>query len=226
MDLELNKAYSGEELCKVLGISRRQWYEIRDDIEDYLSRFFEWHFDYQHKTICYVITEILAPWEPVPRGVILQKIDKFYTRETHKIIEEQNWNTGSNVARKILKKDNRFNHSESTATRYVRPILNRDYTKSLDVKWMRLDNKTDTYIELTDEQYEYLQQLWNSSTTDIKSKIPYLEYLEGHITKQEYCDQMLQKEESRWSTIFRKFKEKFGFTPVYTHQYLEAAFKE
>ena len=45
MDLELNKAYSGEELCKDLGISRRQWYEIRDDIEDYLSRFFEWHFD-------------------------------------------------------------------------------------------------------------------------------------------------------------------------------------
>lgn len=158
--------------------------------------------------------------------MITEKVDKFYTKETHKIIEEQDWNTGSNVARKIIKKENRFNHTLDTAARYVRPILKRDYTKSLDVKWMRLDTKTDMYIELTEEQYEYLQQLWHSSANDIKSPIPYLEYLEGHISKQEACEQMLQKEENRWGAIFKQFKEKFGFTPVYTHQYLEAAFKE
>lgn len=95
----------------------------------------------------------------MPKNVITEKVDKFYTKETHKIIEEQDWNTGSNVARKIIKKENRFNHTLDTAARYVRPILKRDYTKSLDVKWMRLDTKTDMYIELTEEQYEYLQQL-------------------------------------------------------------------
>lgn len=226
MELELNKEYTGEELCKALGISRRKWYSIRDEIEEYLGNFFVWHINYHHKKICYIVTEILAPWEPMPQNAIAQKVDNFYTNETHKIIEEQNWNTGSNVARKIIKKHNRFNHTLDTAARYVRPILKRDYTRSLDVKWMRLDEKTDMYIELTDEQYEYLRQLWHSGVGDLKSSIPYLDYLEGHITKQEYCERMLEKEENRWGTIFKEFKEKFGFTPVYTHQYLEAAFEE
>lgn len=224
-EIELNKPYTAEELCKILHISHRQWYNHRDRVEDYWDKFFKWKVQlYSHKAN-YIITEILAPWEDMPSRSTARQIDSFYTKETHKVIKNQNWNSGSNVARKILKNNNRFSHQQITAEKYVRPILNRDYTKSQEVRWMRLDEATGDYVELTGEQYAYLKELFNDKDL-IRKPNTYLEYLVGNISKDEACEQLFEEQEYKWTHVFKEFRREFGFTPVYTRQYLEAAFKE
>jgi hypothetical protein len=59
----------------------------------------------------------------LPRKTALKEIKAFYSEKTDDLININPWNTGANIARQIIAKDNRYDHKEGTAANYVRPIL-------------------------------------------------------------------------------------------------------
>ena len=88
----------------------------------------------------------------MPRKGKGKEIKEYYTDETDKIVERNPWNTGSNIAREIVSKKNKYNHAEGTAANYVRPILKNNYNISLEKEWRKPNYETFVYEVLTDEE--------------------------------------------------------------------------
>lgn len=151
MFIELKK-YNTEEFKTALKISKRAWDSRREEVLEYVGYYFDFEVVHEGSKNYYVVKEQYDDWTGIPRKTNTKEMKEFYKEETHKIVDYQPWNTGSNVARRILERDNKYNHAFGTAANYVRPVLREDYLVIKDEgKWMETDFAKGDYIEITEE---------------------------------------------------------------------------
>ena len=216
------KKYSTTELLSALNISSATWKRRQEEFLEYFHYFFSYNIETEGRAIFYNVTEVYAEYQPMPRKTKRDEIITFYRNETHKIVDYDPWNTGSNVARRILDKENRYIHSEGTAANYVRPILKEDYLRiDEEAKWFRADYDKYEYIELTEEQDEYLKGLlaYGTQYAMLAAQVE-----AGSITKEEMGRAITEEEMDKYNNAMKAFKRKFGFRPLLVPKYQAKAF--
>ena len=139
--IEVNKEYSTEEFKAALGISKRAWDTRREEILEYCEDFFRFDIKIRGRTKTYIVKEIYAEFEPLPRKTKSAEKSRFYLAQASERIEEQPLNTSSNLGRIIFQQNNKYDVSETTITKTLRPLINLNYDKT-NYQWCQLDRDT------------------------------------------------------------------------------------
>ena len=177
--IQLNKPYTITDMLKEFNISKQTWTRRKQDILEHLHIFYDFKYyqpDKNGQAATIIFTYQYAEYEPLPRKSKKKEVEHFYSVNTHQIIDEYPLNTGSNVARIIRYNNNKYKHAQSTAERYVRPILNSDYSPGERV-WCKLINNI--YTPLVQEELDYLKKCFNSQNEIIYSLFEEIADYEG-----------------------------------------------
>lgn len=218
--IEVNKEYSTEEFKAALGISKRAWDTRREEILEYCEDFFRFDIKIKGRAKTYVVKEIYAEFEPLPRKTKSAEKSRFYLAQASERIEEQPLNTSSNLGRIIFQQNNKYDVSETTITKTLRPLINLNYDKT-NYQWCKLDRDINEYIPLTDEQGEYLIQCLSSSYKEDYKNIVLEQnaalvnaYFNREISRKEFDAQAGQMLIDHYTYSMNLFKGKYGFWPV------------
>lgn len=230
MQIEL-KTYDTNEFKRELKITKWVWENRREELFDYLDKFFEIEIKKGGRSTYYIIKQQFGDYEPLPRQGKSQEIKDYYLEATREEVERNHWNTGSNIARRIVKNDlkNRFSHAEGTITNYVRPIIKDKFINEATVcQWMKLDKDNDEYLPLSEEQEEFLANLFakkitanelGEKTMDIVAQV-----ISGYMSKEEAGDAVVEIAYKTYMQTMSEFKAQFGFMPVKVKLLEERAF--
>ena len=120
---------TAKEFREKYGISEYLWIKYHNDIIDHLEDYIEFHMETEGNYKYYIITKELKPYEPFKKKSI--RAIKFYEEQTSEIVKKEPLQTGINIARNVIEFNNKFNHKQDTAARYVRPILKSKYQKGI-----------------------------------------------------------------------------------------------
>lgn len=228
--LELKK-YSLTELKGALKISKRMWEERKEELLEYMNKFFDYEISYEGRYTYFNIKKQYDEYIPLPSKRDAQKISEYYYSETKKIVKEDPWNTGSNIARNIIARDeNIYNHKEATIAGYVRPIIKEKFISyPQESSWRRLGENHLAYVELTQEQKEFLFELFEENSYEGQKKAEiekFAEYKSGYITEAELKEYLFAVAGKSYGELMNTFKAKFGFTPMLIKKLEENAIKE
>lgn len=179
------KEYTLSQFKNILKITERQWKYRHDELLDYLKLFFDYDITTSGRGYKITIRKQYAEYEPFPRKTKMPEIKDFYKKETEEIINYKPRNTGSNIAREIVRKNNCYQHQETTAANYVRPILKQDYT-IVDKDWCEINYDTCKYTPITNEQYIFLLEQFDKFFTPVRMANLLGEVESGYIDKDEY----------------------------------------
>lgn len=213
------KQYSLTEIKKLLSISKRTWETRKEELLEYMDKFFNYEIIKDGRNTYFIIYEQFSEYVPLPPKKDAEKIKAYYHEETCKFIEKDPWNTGSNIARNIIANDEQlYSHKTDTIARYVRPIIREEFVHDYtDTAWMRLDGSKLNYIHLTEEELGYLNELFvKYSSKESKQQMQlekYSEYESGYITKEELADFLMNQVKSNYCAIMADFMDKYGFRP-------------
>lgn len=212
------KTYTKTELLKELKISNYSWDNRR---EEYLE-WFKLFFDYEEMFLSngkkgFKIISVYGDYEPLPRKKKTTEIMAFYKEKTAEIVDKQPLNTGSNIARIIVETDNKYDHAELTATRYVRPVINEGYDKSLR-QWCFINYETKEYELLSEEQLQYLQECFCSkgaSKQELNEEMLYVDaFLNNEISYNEIAGLLVANKKTAYERAIDKFQTKYGRRPM------------
>ena len=212
--------YSNKDVQEKLGVSPVTWKRRYDEILEYLRLYWDYELIQEGRSNVFVVNEEFAPLEKLPRKTKSVEMKEFYREQTDRIVQVNPWNSGANIARQIISKDNKYDHKEGTATNYVRPILKEEDTVSEDRKWMRLEYSTFRYVELSEEEVEYLKELFTkhlgkASIADIIASEE-----AGYISK----EAAYGKIKGSYNDAMEEFMERYGFRPIKIGKYEKSAF--
>lgn len=212
---KLNQPYTGSQLAKeVFNITGNTFSKKKQLYLNHLSEYFKWH---QEKTK-YILDEEIKPYESLKEKNAKEKKMEYYKERTNKIIADEPYNSGSNVARNI-QQNNKYNVQTDTVSRYVRTILKGFYI-SFDSRWSRPSEDNLHYIPLTDEELNYLKMLFQSKNNNNELKYSYCaEYEAGNITKAEFLELLGQAVLVDYNEIMTAFKDKYGYRPIKTKKF-------
>lgn len=209
------KTYSLTELRQVLSISKKQWETRKDDLLEHLKIYFDYNVVVKNNRYTYfTIYEQFAEYEPLPKKKDKAEMIAFYKEQVEAEVQEQKWNTGSNIARNIeAKGHNKYEHKTGTMTGYICPIIREDYISiGTQSQWMRAADDRLSYVPLTEEQNEYLSSLWG---VDKESASIMADYKAGYITKRWAKEALFEAQDTRYCTVMAKFKKKYNFIPIH-----------
>lgn len=222
--LELGKKYTTTEFYQAANISKRAWETRREDVLNHIGTFYEFTIIPSGRYIIYHITGILKePYTNLPTKRDMEKIKAFYKEKTHNIVDNDPWNTGANVARRIVADDNKFNHAPATAANYVRPVIREDYHRE-ETRWMRCNYILNRYEALTEEQEEYLKECFSkfSDKAILEHNINlYAEMRSGYLTPEEASEQMLSNVGCMFDKAMSQFMIKYDFRPIRVSKLVE-----
>lgn len=202
------KKYSLTELKQVLHISKRQWDSRRNELLEYLKLFFDYEISLIGRSYCFNIKEQYAEYEPLPRKTKYVEVASFYANEVDCILKYKPRNTGANLAREIIDKNNQWDHKEGTAANYIRPYLKKNYTIT-DKEWCAINYDTYSYDKINEEQLTYLKQQFNfyltsENVADIISDVE-----AGYLSKEDVYSNL----KSNYDKAISAFKARYGFRP-------------
>lgn len=202
------KLYNLTELKAVLKIPKRHWEERRQELLEYLKLFFDYEITLKGRGYCFNIKEQYMEYEQMPRKQQIKEIKDFYAKEVDDILKHKPRNTGANLAREIIAKNNQQNHKEGTASNYIRPYLKANYTVS-DKDWCRINYNTFSYELLPSEELQYLKELFNTYLNSEATASAIADHEAGYATKEEAYDRL----RGRYNEALFAFKEKYGYRP-------------
>lgn len=212
------KKYSTKEVQDKLQISKDTWKRRREEILEYLKGFWVYEIVTEGRCNCFVVYNETEDLKPLPRKTALKEIKAFYSEKTDDLINNNPWNTGANIARQIIAKDNRYDHKEGTAANYVRPILKEEYTITEHKEWHKPNYITFVYEPLEEEEKEYLNELFKKYMHRLSSE-SIIEAIAaedaGYCTKEEAYDQI----KGTYNQVMNEFKEKYGYRPIKIGKY-------
>lgn len=209
------KAYTAEEFRKALKISEPTWKKKRNYILDCLKQIMDFNIFKDGTFVKYEVINQFEDWKGIPRKKDVKAMREYYAEKTAEIVKRQPRNTGSNIARITLAKENKFCHKQDTAERYIRQEINRSYDKK-DYEWCVLDKSTNYYYIMTDEQREFLFSLFSNYGSEFnKDFFKHASMLRnGLITKEEYDELTAEIVENNYKTILDEFRFEYGSVPV------------
>ena len=221
--MKANTKYSIKELRKELGITDYAWETKKEDLLEYFKYFFDYEIHYQGRSTIFFIKEIYETYIPLPRKTKAKEIAQFYHEETEHLIKYKPLNTGSNIAREIIDTDNRYNHKEDTAARYVRSGLKENYKVADEKVWCEPNYFNHTYIPLSETQVKELNELFikymGSDATRIAGLIAEAE--SGQLSSEELKNKLIN---GSYNDAICEFKKKYGFRPIKIGEYIKNAF--
>lgn len=215
--VQVNQIYTTEQLKKELSITKRSWDTRREELLEYFKLFFDYEIINKGRSRCYKILNVYTDYEPLPKKRKTTEIMAFYKEKTAEIVDKQPLNTGSNIARIIVETDNKYDHAELTATRYVRPVINEEYDKTTR-QWCFINYQTQEYEPLTKEQLNYLQECFCSkgaSQQELSEEMLYLDaFLNNEIGYNEIANLLITNKKTAFERAIEKFQSKYDRRPM------------
>lgn len=217
---ELGKKYTTEEFKSILGVGRKTWDGRREELLEHCKDYFDFKVVSEGRYKYYIITKIIADYEPLPRRSKTAEKNSFYSEKVETIIKQQPLNTGSNIGRIIVKEDNKFGHKEGTAAKRSRDVLRKDYQK-ITLKWCFLDKVNNIYQPLNEEELEYLFEGFKNHKSS-ENKEMFIEKLMGfvdayfndEITEDTFQDQCKLQMFTAYEYAMERFIKKYGRRPM------------
>ena len=210
------RKYTLTEFKSILKISKRQWEDRKEELLEHLSIYFDYEITRVGRGWSIDIKEQYGEYEPLGRKHNIKEIKEYYYEKTKEEVKEKPWNTGSNISRNIIAKDqNIFNHTEGTMSNYIRPIVRDKFVSPInESQWMKLSEDKLSYEPLTQEEHDYFISLF-SSEEDRKERAKIIgDYKSRYITKAEMKEKLFEQAEFRYDQIISSFKKKFNFVPI------------
>ena len=170
--IELNKRYSTKKLAEIIEVSYGQFRNAREKYEKHLSLFYDYHIDVKSNGIYYTFKEQYDEYIPY-REYSNAKRSKLLQTKIKATIEEDNRQTGSNIARIIIV-DNEIealNLQLSTLTNYTRvelkELVDKGYYLRTDYEWCYLDKDANKYVLMSEKQVEELRSYFRSNSKNL-----------------------------------------------------------
>lgn len=202
------KIYSLTELKKILKISKRQWEERKEEVLDYMKIFFDYEITLKGRSYQFNIKEQYCEYEPLPRKTKSPEIQAFYAQETDHIVQYKKRNTGSNIAREIVSKNNKYNHAISTATHYICPYLKKNYEVG-EREWCEINYENFSYDKISEEQLVFLNNQFKKYFDSEIIANAIADQEAGYTTKEEAYEKL----KAHYNDAMNAFKNKYGFRP-------------
>lgn len=226
IELELNTPYNQAMLAKALGITAKTLRNNKDKQLNNLSLYYEFKECVNGRIINYVFIKKLGDYQP-PRKTKMNHIDKVIDDYILKTVRKDRIQTAANITRIAFadKEDTSvkdLGHTPKTTYEKVRVkydvgfVSEQKYGMIDHWALCRLDEKTNTYIELPEEQKKYLnatvRQLLGASEE-------YAELLCQKCDAEFTIKEKRQKKDSIEKAIYAKakdeFSKKYGYHPMY-----------
>lgn len=214
------KKYNTKEVQSLLGISKDTWKRRYEEIQEYLKLYWDYQTKEEGRCNYYIIIKEYGELQPLPRKKKSQEMKQFYAKETEHIIQYKPRNTGVNIAREIVDKNNKYSHAEGTAANYIRPILKEEYMVSDKKEWCCVNYDKYTYEPLTEKQLVYLKQLFQQYMGEESIANIVAEQEAGYRTKEEAFNSI----KGLYNDAMEAFKEQYGFRPYKVGEYAKRAF--
>lgn len=203
------KTYNLTELKEILHISKRAWTERKEELLEYFKLFFDYEISISKGgSYQFTIKEQYAEYEPLPRKTKVPEIKAFYEQEVDHILQYKPRNTGSNLAREIICKNNKQNHKAGTAANYIRPYLKQNYDVH-DKEWCQINYETSSYDIITDKQLAFLKLQFEKYLNSTEVADILADEEAGYFTKEEVYGSL----KARYDSAIKDFQAEFGFRP-------------
>lgn len=202
------KTYNLTELKKVLNITKWQWEERKEELLEYMKLYFDYEIILKGRSYQFHIKEQYQEYEPMPRKTKAPEIKAFYEQEAEHILTYKPRNTGANLAREIIDKNNKYNHAVGTAANYIKPFLKMNYEVG-EREWCQINYNTYSYDKITKEQLDLLNNLFNKYLSSKVVADAIADQEAGYTTKEEAYECL----KTHYNDAMLAFKEKYGFRP-------------
>lgn len=170
--IELNKKYSTKALAEALNMSYSQIRQKRSTYEKHLSLFYDYIISTKGNAIYYIFKEQYDDYIPY-REYSNAKRSKLLQTKIKETIQEDNRQTGSNIARIIIV-DNEIealNLQLSTLTNYtrieLRELVDKGYYLRTDYEWCYLDKEENKYVLMNEKQIEELRSYFKNNSKNL-----------------------------------------------------------
>lgn len=226
----LNKIYSSQELAPELNMAYYTFRKNRAREEAHLHLFYDYDIIKQGNSINYIFREQFADFIPYRE---YQKVNKnaLFKKNIMKTIEKDPRQTGSNIARIIIVDEEIqvLNLKLSTVTVYTRAALkdlvNQGVYIKEDYRWCYLNNATNCYVLMSDEQVKILRELFHQEdmqTTEIQENTM-IERKEGNLTREEANNIIGDAKYTGFLKGLEVFSSRYGFRPIKVPVYVKSA---
>ena len=212
------KIYTLAELKEVLKISKRQWEERKEEVLEYMKVFFDYEITLKGRSYQFNIKKQYCEYEPLPRKTKSPEIQAFYKQETDHIVQYKKRNTGSNIAREIVSKNNKYNHAVSTATHYICPYLKKNYEVE-EREWCEINYEKFSYDKISEEQLNFLNSQFKKYFNSEIIANAIADQEAGYTTKEEAYEKL----KARYHEVMDVFRHKYGFRPYKAGELIKKA---
>lgn len=222
MPIKLNTVYNLSQLKKELGFGKKIWENRKEEFLEHLKIYYDYEMTKMCKGYNFIFHEQYGEFQPLPRKRKVKDVSEYYRDCVIEEVQEQPWNTGSNISRNIIAKDrNIYNHAITTMCNYVRPIIKNEFLdENSCAKWMCQARDKLSYRDMTEEELIYFDNLLKDyKITKEQAKIKG-DFRAGYITEEEAKNKLFEITNNWFDSVIDKFHTKFGRYPVYV-RYLE-----
>lgn len=210
--------YTKTAFMKELGISRHVWLNRYDELMAHLRDFLDFDIeevdDKGHLLIH--VNEVYDEDIPLlPRKSQREAKERDYKDFTLAFLPEHPYNTVMNLARNAIDVKNKYNHSDKSATNYIRPIIHGDSVVLGERKWMRLTEDKMGYAPVTEEQDAFLRAVFKKNfdgDREIENAISARKA--GDISKSEANKRICKAADDIYENSIGAFIERYGFRPI------------
>lgn len=226
---ELNVKYSTKEVAEKIGITYQTLRKAREKYENHLKLFYDFEIEHKGSTIYYVFTEQFSEYIPYFEYHYNKKT-KLVREKVEKVLATNNRQTGSNIAR-LIKVDGDIqvlNWELSTLTVYARAELKALVDAGLyireDYRWCYLDEKTNTYILMSDEEVAELRSYFSEENKAISAEEEELwsNYKDRIITREEFKNKLCDIRCNCFERGVKRFYTEHHVWPINVPTYVPA----
>lgn len=228
VELIVGKTYTTGELQQALSVSESSWSHDRNRYLDNLRLYYEYEVKYRGRNTDYYIVKKLGDYQKPPRKRDRAIQDAVYEEQIVDVIETDNYQTASNVARiiKSRKPIQAFHHSDNTVKEYTRLRMREMFGKRpneggtrgaiLEKEWCRLDLLNNCYLPMSEADIQSFYDLFADFREDShKQELEIVnDFKIGLITKEELAEQISEVSLNAYLTARKEFSRQFGYYPL------------
>lgn len=194
------------------------WEERKEELLEYMKMYFNYEITLKGRSYQFHIKEQYQEYEPMPRKTRMPEIKAFYEQEAEHILTYKPRNTGANLAREIIDKNNKYNHAVGTAANYIKPFLKKNYEVG-EREWCQINYDTYSYDKISAEQLKSLNELFNKYLSSNAMANAIADQEAGYTTKEEAYERL----KVYYNDAMLAFKEKYGFRPYKAGELIKKA---
>lgn len=225
IELELNTSYNQAMLAKALGITAKTLRNNKDKQLNNLSLYYEFKECVNGRIINYIFTKKLGDYQP-PRKTKTNHVDKVIDDYILKKVKKDRKQTAANITR-IAFADNKDNSIKNLGythkytyqkvrLRYGIGFVSEQKYGMID-HWAlcRLDEETNTYIELSLEQQDYLNDLTQQELNTTREYAKLIgQTQDSEFEPKKEIQRKKEMEKLAYAKAKDKFTKKYGYRPM------------